>query len=608
MSTHIQNVAVGSSTTTAPTRQFNRPRTHKPIPTDIIGGEKKTWEQLGLRKSLVEGLVRAYPEAVAPTPAQALFIPAILEGRDLLVKDDTGSGKSFGIALGLLGKPRVKYVVTGKAEERESVTALVLVPQSNLAIQYYQWLTRIAEGSILTDGVGIDTDRIVQRLIREGQEHLSMGLRKLHETKPHILISTPQAILDLYKKDPDLVPFQYLSTVVVDEVDYLIETVPRKDPEKSWKGSYDKAVKKIRMHPGPTRELLDLIYVARKEINSRAQEWAWKQGDEGPYRKGSFVGSSDMPGPQLVVASATLRTHLSNYLYEESGWLNKKFVMKVKNTGSKPAKKELEDEGVLDERVREAARSGRVKHCVIEVSETDVRNVEGAINVEDDVTTGMTEGGGEKLEAQKIFADLADDPQQQDHGREIQGGVNFADGDLMEKADEEWVTDEFVERYRNTPSPFNPNALEAMATAVALDVPRLALLVIPSSAPVFRAVYELREMGLDARVFDPQKPSVGKEEGEDPVLLVTTMAMARGLDLPETTHVFSLGIPEGPRVTGRSIDAYLHVSGRVGRFGRRGTVVTVVDKEATETVTAGERMKRILREIGVAPVRFRQFK
>lgn len=293
-------------------------------------------------------------------------------------------------------------------EERESVTALVLVPQSNLAIQYYQWLSRIAEGSISTEGVGIDTNRIVQRLVRDKQEHVTLGMKKLHETKPHILISTPQAILDLYKTDPDLVPLEYLSTVVVDEVDYLIETVPRKNPERTWKGSYDKAVKKIRAHPGVTRELLDIIYIARKETNARMKEWAWDKGAEAPHREGSFVGSRVMPGPQLVVSSATLRTHLSNYLYEESGWLNKSFVMKVKNTNSRPVKKTEEMAEAVDERVREEARSGRVKHCIIEVSKTDVRNVEGAIHV--------AENGAEQIDTQKLFGDLAEERPPRDHG------------------------------------------------------------------------------------------------------------------------------------------------------------------------------------------------
>jgi len=289
-------------------------------------------------------------------------------------------------------------------KEQESVTALVLVPQSNLAIQYYRWLSRITEGSISTEEVGIETDRIVQRLVREGQEHVTAGMKKLSETKPHILISTPQAVLDLYKKDPDLVPFEYLSTVVVDEVDYLIETVPKKNPERAWRGSYEKAIKKIRTHPGATRELLDMIFTARKEVNARMQEWAWDEGAEGPYRKGSFFGSRDMPGPQLVVSSATLRTHLSNYLYDESGWMNKSFVMKVKNTDSKPVKK---TEETAEERVREGASSGRVKHCIIEVSKTEVRNVEGAIDV--------TEDGAEQVETHKLLGDLADERPPRNH-------------------------------------------------------------------------------------------------------------------------------------------------------------------------------------------------
>ncbi|KAJ3569063.1 hypothetical protein NP233_g5297 [Leucocoprinus birnbaumii] len=291
MSTDTQTTSVNAGFSS---RQFNKPRRHKPIPKKQSEAKKKTWEELGLKKSLVDGLVRAYPEVVAPTPAQQMFIPAILEGKDLLVKDETGSGKSFGIALGLLGKPRVTYydVARGGAE-REFVTALVLVPQSNLAIQYYHWLTRIVQNTKPPDRFGIDTDRFVQRLIREGQEHLSTGLKKLYETKPHILVSTPQAILDLYKKDPDLVPFQYLKTVVVDEVDYLIETVPRKDPEKSWKGATDKALKKIRAHPGATRELLDIIYVARKEVHSRMQDWKWLEERGGLQRKGSFCDAED---------------------------------------------------------------------------------------------------------------------------------------------------------------------------------------------------------------------------------------------------------------------------------------------------------------------------
>jgi hypothetical protein len=270
------------------------------------------------------------------------------------------------------------------------------------------WIRRIAEASTRTEGVELDIERIAQYLTRDGQKHLSFGRKNLHETKPHILVSTPQAMLDLFKLDPGLVPLQYLSTVVVDEVDYLVETVPRKDPEKSWRGSYEKAVKKILKHPGPTRELLDFIYTARKEINKKQQgDW---QNSGGRYDKGTYLGVRDMPGPQLVLSSATLRTGLSNYLYEESGWLDRRSLLKVKNTGSKPNRREA---GETEAIVLEAAKSGRVKHCVIEVSDTEIRNVEGALEVEEETVDMAKESTATETQG----APTGDQP-----GTEISGG------------------------------------------------------------------------------------------------------------------------------------------------------------------------------------------
>lgn len=295
----------------------------------------------------------------------------------------------------------------------------MIVPHSNLAHQYLYWIQRIAEASAIRDGVTPDVEWIVQYLTRDGQQHLTLGVKKLHQTKPHILVSTPQAMLDLYKQDPDLVPLQYLSTVVVDEVDYLVETVPKKDPERSWKGSYEKAVKKLHKHPGPTRELLDFIYVARKEVNRQRQE-EWQSGRE-RYHKGGFAGSGDMPGPQLVLSSATLRMHLSNYLYEESGWLNRYSITKIKNTGSRPLKKGEEMDKWEEERVREAAKSGRVKHCVIEVSDTEIRNVKGALQVEEEVRD-RRDAADESAETEQIFSNTTGD-RLVHHGAEIQGGV-----------------------------------------------------------------------------------------------------------------------------------------------------------------------------------------
>lgn len=151
-------------------------------------------------------------------------------------------------------------------------------------------------------------------------------------------------------------------------------------------------------------------------------------------------------------------------------------------------------------------------------------------------------------------------------------------------------------------------------------MPSIALLVIPASAPVQRAVHELREMGLNAHRLDLLRDERGKEFllrkaskfQENPTLLVSTLATTRGVDLPELSHVFILGIPEGPKVTARAVDAYLHVAGRVGRFGRGGRVVTLVEKSSGQVGAAeggGEagKMIRILKTIEVTPVRFGGF-
>jgi ATP-dependent RNA helicase DeaD len=63
-------------------------------------------------------------------------------------------------------------------------------------------------------------------------------------------------------------------------------------------------------------------------------------------------------------------------------------------------------------------------------------------------------------------------------------------------------------------------------------------------------------------------------------LLVATDVAARGLDIPDVTHVINYDIPD-------DADAYVHRIGRTGRMGRKGEAITLVDP----------RELRLLREI-----------
>ncbi|KAG6880472.1 hypothetical protein C0992_004049, partial [Termitomyces sp. T32_za158] len=51
-----------------------------------------TFEQLGLHPPIVASLKAAFSNVKNPTETQAEFIPAILSGKDVLLKDETGSG------------------------------------------------------------------------------------------------------------------------------------------------------------------------------------------------------------------------------------------------------------------------------------------------------------------------------------------------------------------------------------------------------------------------------------------------------------------------------------------------------------------------------------
>jgi Helicase conserved C-terminal domain len=170
-----------------------------------------------------------------------------------------------------------------------------------------------------------------------------------------------------------------------------------------------------------------------------------------------------------------------------------------------------------------------------------------------------------------------------------------------------------------TRSPFSPAIMEAIAAAFALDVPRVALLVLAATAPVQRAVYDLRDLSVNACGLDLLASGQGKEyllrgrsdiEEESPTLLVSTLATTRGLDLPDLSHVFILGLLEG-----RGIDAYLHAAGRVGRFGRGGKVISILEERYDAISADGKKvgrdepgkLTRLLKLAGITLTRFEHF-
>ena len=57
-----------------------------------------TFRSLGIRPAIVAAIEAAFPNVQFPTESQRKYIPAVMGGYDVLLKDDTGTGKSVCLA------------------------------------------------------------------------------------------------------------------------------------------------------------------------------------------------------------------------------------------------------------------------------------------------------------------------------------------------------------------------------------------------------------------------------------------------------------------------------------------------------------------------------
>ncbi|EJG1160457.1 DEAD/DEAH box helicase [Vibrio parahaemolyticus] len=148
--------------------------------------------------SLSSELIHALPKDFKkPTDIQALAIPELLAGQDLLALANTGSGKTLAYGLPLLEK-------LGVNPEQE---ALILVPTRELATQVSEAINQVGQAlglnAVCLCG-GVDKEQQLQVLA----------------TNRHILVATTGRLVDLANNGLDLSNIHYL---VLDEADRLLD-------------------------------------------------------------------------------------------------------------------------------------------------------------------------------------------------------------------------------------------------------------------------------------------------------------------------------------------------------------------------------------------------
>lgn len=110
-------------------------------------------------------------------------------------------------------------------EDQRVITSLLIVPHRELAVQFLHWIQQMIHASQPEGQTKVPLSSVAQLLVRDTQFSPAQRAQALREQPPHILIATPNALLDVQGVDPGSLQLETLSSVVVDDADYLIPTV-----------------------------------------------------------------------------------------------------------------------------------------------------------------------------------------------------------------------------------------------------------------------------------------------------------------------------------------------------------------------------------------------
>ncbi|KAM0062852.1 putative RNA helicase [Helianthus debilis subsp. tardiflorus] len=107
--------------------------------------QELTFEQIGLDPRLIHALTKKNIQQ--PTPIQQTGIPLILEGKDVVARAKTGSGKTFAYLLPLLQKLMLLDSNNSSVSSAKALapTAIILVPSRELCQQVYSEVVSLIE-------------------------------------------------------------------------------------------------------------------------------------------------------------------------------------------------------------------------------------------------------------------------------------------------------------------------------------------------------------------------------------------------------------------------------------------------------------------------------
>lgn len=167
---------------------------------------ESSWDGTGLSDVVLEHLsAEGYQQ---PFAVQALAVPVLMSGRDLILYAKTGSGKTLGYVLPLVRhcsqQPRCGF--------GEGPIGLILVPTQELAVQVFSVLEKLCRVAKLRAATAYGCTSLIENI-------------KLVKVGCDAMVATPGRLLDLLTVNHcTTFRLQRVSFVVVDEADRLFDS------------------------------------------------------------------------------------------------------------------------------------------------------------------------------------------------------------------------------------------------------------------------------------------------------------------------------------------------------------------------------------------------
>lgn len=174
-------------------------------PSELDSVHQNPFGLLGLRAELQRAVAQAGFER--PTPVQQAVIAAVLAGRDVLARAETGSGKTAAFGLPLL--QRLDEHTRARSERGNPVSMLVVAPTRELVLQTADVLSGFAR----------PLRRRIKLVAAHGGGSVNPQMMALRGGAD-IVVATPGRLLDLHRRGA--IEFATLQTLVLDEGDRLL--------------------------------------------------------------------------------------------------------------------------------------------------------------------------------------------------------------------------------------------------------------------------------------------------------------------------------------------------------------------------------------------------